>query len=148
MYCNKEQRPLGVWALSQWPVIVHLHNLQRSLKETPWDLCGFLLTLHCELMGCWWKTNTGRENMRSASHKSSLLTVYDIDLEWPSIAPTTFASQTFQAFWDFVHPMRACLALSLQLSPQCHSKNWLWTLETITQGFAISWPKFQPVSLS
>jgi len=60
--------------------------------------------------------------MRSASHKSSLLTVYDIDLEWPDIASMTFTSPNLQAFWDFVHPVRACLALSLQLYPQCHSE--------------------------
>lgn len=103
-HCKKEHGPLEVWAWSQMCVIVYPHNLQRSLKETPWDLCGFLLTLHCELMGCWGKTNIGRENMRPALHKSSLLTVYDIGLEWPNIVPMTFASQNLQAFSDFVHP--------------------------------------------
>lgn len=104
----KRAWPLEVWAWSQMCVIVSPHNLQRSLKETPWDLCGFLLTLFCELMGCWGKTNIGRENMSLALHKSSLLTVYDIGLEWPNIVPITFASQNLEAFWDFVPPVRAC----------------------------------------
>lgn len=100
----KERGPLEAWACSHMCVIVYPHNLQRSLKETPWDLCGFLLTLHCELMGCWGKTSIGRENMRPALHKSSLLTVYDIGMEKSNIVPMTFASQNLQAFWDFVHP--------------------------------------------
>lgn len=148
MHRSVKSRPLGVQVFSQPRIIVHLHNLQRSLKETPWDLCGFLLTQHCELMGCWWKTNIGIENIRSASHKSSLLTVYDIDLKWPDTAPTILASQNWQAFWDFVHPVRACLALSLHLSSQHHSENQLWSLETIAHFSSISWPIFLPISLS
>lgn len=145
---QKEHGPLEVWARSQMCVIVYPHNLQRSLKETPWDLCGFLLTLHCELMGCWGKTNIGRENMRPALHKSSLLTVYNIGLEWPNIAPMTFASQNLQAFWDFVHLVRACWP--------CHCNFLLSVVLRINREhwrqlhvlFAIPWPIFLPASLS
>lgn len=118
----------------------------KKFKETPWDLCGFLLTLHCELMECWGKTNIGRENMRPALHKSSLLTVYDMGLRWPNIVPTTFASQNLQAFWDFVHPMRACWP--------CHHNFLLGAVQSINCDhwrqlqvlLAIPWPKFLPAS--
>lgn len=88
--------------------VVYPHNLQRSLKETPWESCGFLLTLPCELMGCWGKTSIGRENMRAALHKSSLLIVYDIGLEWPNIVLWPLPPKTYRGFETLFTPWGPC----------------------------------------